>query len=311
MDRILPQGAAEVLNTAPEWFAWTIAQVPESHYVEANGNRLHYLEWNAKDNDKPVLLFVHGLRAHAHWWDFIAPFFMQSHRVIALDLSGMGDSGWREKYTAPLLSLDVTCFIEALGLARPAVVAHSYGGLCTLRAASMRPDLFGRVVVLDTFVIFPGETIFLDPPRVGGGKAYADRAAARQRYRLLPPQPEPAAALLDHIAFHSMREEEDGVRWKFDPGLNGVDIHLYDGDDMLRKISAPVDYCYGELSALVQAHHAQRIVDGLPDARGPVAIAEAHHHLMLDQPLALVSTLNALLAGDHARATISHAGVDR
>ncbi|MES3021803.1 MAG: alpha/beta hydrolase [Pseudomonadota bacterium] len=293
MDQTLPQGLAGV---APEWFEWAIAQAPHSHFVEANGNRLHYLEWNAQDSHKPVLLFVHGLRAHAHWWDFIAPFFIHSHRVVALDLSGMGESGWRPGYSAPLLAQDLICFIEALDLAAPTVVAHSYGGLCTLRAASMRPELFGRVVVLDTFVIFPGEKLFLDPPRVGGGKAYEDRAAARQRYRLLPPQPEPAAALLDHIAHHSMREGGDGVRWKFDPALNGVDIHLYDGDEMLAKISAPVDYCYGERSALVQAQHARRIVDALPNRRGPIAIAEAHHHLMLDQPLALVSTLNALLA---------------
>jgi pimeloyl-ACP methyl ester carboxylesterase len=296
MDQTLPQGVTGTADEAPEWFSWAIGQQPQSHYVETNGNRLHYLEWNAQDGHKPVLLFVHGLRAHAHWWDFIAPFFIEGHRVIALDLSGMGDSGWRPKYSATLLAKDVTSFIEALGLAAPTVVAHSYGGLCTLRAASMRPELFGRVVVLDTFVIFAGETIFLDPPRVGGGKPYESPAAARQRYRLLPPQPDPAAALLDHIAYHSMRETDDGVRWKFDPGLNGVDIHLYDGDEMLGKISAPVDYCYGDSSALVQAHHARRIVDALPNARGPIAIAEAHHHLMLDQPLALVSTLRALLA---------------
>ena len=296
MDQALPQGVERVAEAAPDWFAWAIAQQPQSGHVEANGNRLHYLEWNAQDVDKPVLLFVHGLRAHAHWWDFIAPFFTHSYRVIALDLSGMGDSGWRPMYSATLLAQDVTCFIEALGLLQPTVVAHSYGGLCALRAASMRPELFGRLVILDTFVIFAGETIFLDPPRVGGGKPYETVAAARQRYRLLPAQPEPAVALLDHIAYHSMRQADDGVRWKFDPGLNGVDIHLYDGAEMLAKISVPVDYCYGDSSALVEAHHARRIVLALPNVRGPIALAQAHHHLMLDQPLALISTLAALLA---------------
>lgn len=300
MDRRLPAGLADRIDSAADWFAWATAQRPQSAYVEANGNRLHYLEWNAqknaRDDGKPVLLFVHGLRAHAHWWDFIAPFFMQSHRVIALDLSGMGESGWHAKYSAPQLALDVNCFIEALHLPAPTVVAHSYGGLCSLRAASMQPALFGRLVILDTFVIFEGETIALDPPRPGSGKTYPDRAAATLRYRLLPPQPEPAPFLLAHIAYHSMRETEGGVRWKFDPGLNGEDIHLYDGDAMLGKISVPVDYCYGESSALVDADHARRIVAALPKARGPIAIPDAHHHLLLDQPLALVAILEALLA---------------
>jgi pimeloyl-ACP methyl ester carboxylesterase len=53
---------------------------------------------------------------------------------------------------------------------------------------------------------------------------------------------------------------------------------------------------YGEHSALVQEQHARRIVAGLPDCRGPIAIPDGHHHLMLDQPQALIATLNALLA---------------
>lgn len=299
MDRRLPEGLAQDVDPG-DWFAWATAQHPKSAHVEANGNRLHYLEWNpaegAGEDCRPVLLFVHGLRAHAHWWDFIAPFFMHSHRVIAVDLSGMGESGWHERYSAPQLALDVNRFIEALVLRMPTVVAHSYGGLCTLRAASMQPELFGRLVILDTYVVFEGATITLDPPRPGSGKTYPDRAAATLRYRLLPPQPDPAPALLAHIAQHSMRDTEDGVRWKFDPGLNGEDIHLYDGNEMLGKISTPVDYCYGDSSALVDAAHAQRIVAALPRARGPVVIPQAHHHLMLDQPLALVATLQALLA---------------
>ena len=138
MDRAAAPVPGELAEVAPPWFAWAVAQAPQSRYAEANGNLLHYLEWNTHDRTKPVLLFVHGLRAHAHWWDFIAPFFIESHRVIALDLSGMGDSGWREKYSATQLARDVTTFIEVLGLERPTVVAHSYGGLCTLRAASSR-----------------------------------------------------------------------------------------------------------------------------------------------------------------------------
>ncbi|MES2258551.1 MAG: alpha/beta hydrolase [Pseudomonadota bacterium] len=280
----------------PEWLEWAIAQQAQSGFVEANGNRLHYLEWNPHESDKPALLFVHGFRAHARWWDFVAPFFMRQYRVLALDLSGMGESGWREAYSAPQLAQDVTGFIDALGLAGLTVIAHSYGGLCTLRAASMRPELFGRVIVLDTFVLFEGETLPPDPRPIAGNRLYESRAAARQRYRLLPDQPVPDVALLDHIAMHSMRETEGGVRWKFDSRLQGGDTHLFDGAAMLGRITAPVDYVYGECSALVTPFYAQRTVDALPNSRGPVVIPSGHHHLMLDQPLALIATLRALLA---------------
>ncbi|MES2320766.1 MAG: alpha/beta hydrolase [Pseudomonadota bacterium] len=292
----MSEAGAEPEQGVPAWFAWAVAQKAQTGFVQANGVRLHYLEWNPGDTQKPVLLFVHGFRAHARWWDWIAPYFIETHRVIALDLSGMGESDRREAYSAPLLAADITAFIDARGLAGFTVVAHSYGGLTALRAASMRPELFGRVIVLDTFVIFAGAVIELDPPRLGGGPAYPNRAAARARYRLLPPQPDPLPVLIDHIAGHSMREDAEGVRWKFDSRLNGQDTHLYDGDDMLARITAPVDYVYGECSALVDAEHAQRIVAGLARARGPIVIPLGHHHLMLDQPLALVATLRALLA---------------
>ena len=41
---------------------------------------------------------------------------------------------------------------------------------------------------------------------------------------------------------------------------------------------------------------AERIVADLPDGRGPFAIPGAHHHMMIDQPLALIALLRGLLA---------------
>jgi pimeloyl-ACP methyl ester carboxylesterase len=126
----LEQVVPEPGDSAPEWFQWALSRKAESCFVEANGNRLHYFAWNMRDVGKPLLLFVHGFLAHARWWDFIAPYFMETHRVIAMDLSGMGESGWREAYSAPQLAHDVTSLIEALGLGPATAIAHSYGGLC-------------------------------------------------------------------------------------------------------------------------------------------------------------------------------------
>jgi pimeloyl-ACP methyl ester carboxylesterase len=38
------------------------------------------------------------------------------------------------------------------------------------------------------------------------------------------------------------------------------------------------------------------MVAALPDASGPIVIPNGYHHLMFDQPIALISTLRALLA---------------
>lgn len=283
-------------DTLPRWFRWAIGHKAESHFVESDGNQLHYLSWNLHETSKPLLVFVHGFRAHARWWDFIAPYFIATHRVVAMDLSGMGDSGWRETYTANVLAGDVSSFIRALGLGPAIVVAHSYGGLCALRAAADWPELIRHLVVIDTFFIFDDMPLPTDPVRITGHRVFPDLETARTRYRLMPPQPMPLACTVDHVFRHSLVETEGGLRWKFDGGLQQSGAHRHDSEALLARITTPVDYILGELSSLITATHARRVLDALPSARGPIAIPNGHHHLMLDQPIALISTLRALLS---------------
>ena len=66
----------------------SLARPGTSHYVEAAGVRLHYLEW-AGPPGAPVLLLLHGYLAHAHWWDFVAPWLATEHcRAGLLGLRG-------------------------------------------------------------------------------------------------------------------------------------------------------------------------------------------------------------------------------
>src|SRR5690606_13264894 len=98
------------------------------HAVTPDGVRIHYVCWNEHERDKPALLFVHGYRAHTHVWDFIAPFFTNQFRVVALDLSGMGDSDWRENYDYSIFKDDMLAVIDAAQLAPVTLVGHSFGG---------------------------------------------------------------------------------------------------------------------------------------------------------------------------------------
>jgi pimeloyl-ACP methyl ester carboxylesterase len=164
-----------------------------------------------------------------------------------------------------------------------------------VRAASERPELFNRVIVIDTYVVFENVQRAHDPARITQSRVYPDYATARKRYRLLPDQPVPLKCLVDHVAQHSLREVEGGLRWKFDRRLQGPGTHLQDGEGMLGRVRVPVDYIYGERSALIDALHAGRVTSALPNVRGPVVIPDGHHHLMLDQPIALIITLRGLL----------------
>ena len=280
----------------PEWFEWALAQARTSHFVDSAGARVHYAAWNAADMDKPGLLFAHGFLGHSHWWDFIAPFFTEHHRVFALDFSGMGESGHRAAYTGDCFVDDLEAVLGAMQGAEPAastVVGHSFGGARLLQACTQIPHAIGHAIVLDSFAQFHGDEL----PAHSYSPTPAptpDREATLARFRLLPPQPcEPC--LFDHVARHSLRRVGAGWTWRFDPALREFRPKAIDPES-LGRIDAPVDYVHAEASAVVSAERARRIAGALPRGRGPITMPRAGHHLMLDQPLALIGVLRTLLA---------------
>ena len=281
------------VDTLP-WLARTLAVKPVSGFFESEGARLHYLSWNAVEAHKPLLIFVHGYRAHAHWWDFIAPYFLEHHRVFALDLSGMGDSAHRSFYDARVFASDIAGLIKHLMSGPATVVAHSFGGGRVLRACADEPELFSHLIVVDSYVQFYSEPIMDPPVPRPDSRATPTRDALLERFRLSPPQATALPALTKYIAKHSIRPVEGGWDWKFDRRLP-TKVTEPEGQKVTALIQQPVDVIYGEFSNIVEPSRAQRTVAELPNGHGPICIPEGHHHIMLTQPLALISALLALL----------------
>ena len=279
---------------APDWFLAAVSLPTQSHYVQANGARIHYLSWNAHERHKPGLLLMHGFRGHARWWSFIAPYLCERFRVYALDFAGMGDSGARDSYDPLTFALDIAAVIADAGIAPATLVAHSFGGGRTLRLAAEHPELIEHAVILDSYVHFIDADEWRPKFGVGPRKIYPTYEAARERYRLTPPENAAADYVLDYIAFHSLERHGDGLRWKFDDKLAGG-VMERDGAEVLRRIRAPLTYMHGALSRVAEAGRARKIVEHIEGARGPIAVPEAHHHVMLDQPLALVAALRGAL----------------
>ena len=86
------------LADAPEWFRDALAVPFSDERLEVEGAAIHYLAWGQPG--RRGLVFVHGGGAHAHWWTHVAARFASEYRVVALDLSGHGDSGHRGRVRA-------------------------------------------------------------------------------------------------------------------------------------------------------------------------------------------------------------------
>jgi len=280
----------------PAWFAWALEHPGCSGFVEVEGHRLHYLGWGEENCDQPVLLLVHGMRGHAHWWDGVAPHLASNRRVIAVDLPGMGDSDHWPDYPRRFAARAINRLIDHLELGRVIGIGHSYGGSRLLQACAERPELYQRLVVLDSFILLPDVAIPADTASTSGKRYYPDLETALRRYRLMPEQPLALPCIVESIARHSLHREEQGWCWKFDPDLPRGVAHEDLGQDLLPLVTRPVDVVYGECSAVVDYAAAQQVVELLPFGRGPFGIPGSHHHLMIDQPLAVIAMLRGLLA---------------
>jgi pimeloyl-ACP methyl ester carboxylesterase len=281
-------------SAVPEWFTRAIAAPGESRFVEVDGTPIHYLSWNAADTGKPGLLFAHGFRAHARWWSFIAPFFLSRFRIVSLDFAGMGDSGNRREYTPLGFVRDIVGVLDHAGFDKATLVGHSFGGGRVARACAEVPQRVERAVIVDSHMRLTEEKRSTRPYEIGPRRVYPTFEAARSRFRLVPPEHRTAPYILDYVARHSLKEVEGGWTWKFDEQL----IPKHDDAktvDILGSIRVPVTFIYGDASAIVSRQHAHDIVRHIPNARGPIAIPQSHHHVLLDQPLSLVSALRAVV----------------
>lgn len=289
--------------SAPDWFEAAIATPTQSCLAEVAGCPIHYRLWpGAEAAGRPGMVFVHGSAAHSHWWDHIAPAFAGDHAVAALDLSGMGESGRRPRYRIELFAEEIGGVIDAAGFRAPVVVAHSFGAFAATHLALARPGAVGLLVVVDSHLaVPPGLRLPIHHPFTAAQRVYPTPEDALARFRLIPPQPVPEARILDHIGRHSLRAVEGGWTWKFE----GVQLSEENvGQAMflameaaLPRVTAPVVLIHGAQSVLVSAEIARHLAACFTPPAPVVAIPGGHHHLMLDQPLALIAALRGILAG--------------
>ena len=283
------------MSDAPGWFKRALAEEPRRSNHEVEGTSINVLEWGKVGN--PGLVLVHGGAAHARWWSHVAPMFSNQYHVTALDLSGHGDSGRRERYSHEVWAQEIVSVCEAVGFDRPPViVGHSLGGLVTIQLAATFGELLAGAIIVDSPVRRP------DPESEEGtrGRAfrspgvYPDLESALTHFYLIPPQPDADPWILDHVARHSLHETDEGWTWKFDANL--FTHTMVAMNEQLASVKCRVAMLRGEHSVVVPQDTAEYMYELMGRVSPVVTIPEAHHHLVLDQPLSFVTALRTLLA---------------
>jgi pimeloyl-ACP methyl ester carboxylesterase len=99
----------------------------------------------------PPLILIHGLLAYSFSWRYNLDAFAESHTVYALDLAGVGFS---ERKAGLDVSLRGSAerllrFMDALNIGAADLLGTSHGGALSILAASLAPERFDRLVLVD------------------------------------------------------------------------------------------------------------------------------------------------------------------
>ena len=285
-------------NEVPKWFTEAVSFPFQKRFLTASGCALSYVVWG--EPDKPPVVLVHGGAAHAMWWTAVAPELSRHYYVIAPDLSGHGDSGRREAYSLETWADEVIAVSEDAARGRPPVlVGHSMGGRVSIAAAAAyRGERLAGVVIVDSPLGEPDPESDRDKDgrTFRTQKTYPDLQTAISHFRLIPEQPCDRHYILDHIARHSLVQTQPGWTWKFDPRVLSQFPPTKTLRDYLPRVDCRLALIRGEFSAIVSPE-AGEYMRGLLSRSAPlVEIPQAHHHLILDQPLEFIAALRALLA---------------
>ncbi|EXG81691.1 alpha/beta fold hydrolase [Cryptosporangium arvum] len=281
------------MTGTPAWLTDALAADVELGVVEVDGVAIHYRAWGKPGNENGIV-FVHGGAAHSRWWDHVAPFFAGDRRVVALDLSGHGDSGRREEYLMARWADEVLAAAAHGGAGpNPLVIGHSMGGMVAITAARLRGTELAGAVAVDTpfWEDQPEEQAAGAQQAFGPLRRYPSREAALKRFKLIPEQDGNDPAIHAHIAETSLRAIDGDWNWKFDP-------NVFRGRG--RPVPLELPRCrvavFRAEHGLVPPDMGERIAERLGRVVPVVEIPLAAHHVMIDQPLSLITALRTLLA---------------
>jgi pimeloyl-ACP methyl ester carboxylesterase len=281
----------------PAWFTEALAAPVTEGQAVVDDVPIAYRAWGAGSRG---IVLVHGGAAHSRWWDHIGPLLAVDRRVVAVDLSGHGDSGRRESYSFDAWAREILAVAADAGLDAPTVIGHSMGGIVTLRLAALYGSRIEGAVVIDSPVRNPA-------PEQNAAQAqdrrvfrelhiYPTREAAIARFRPVPDQPV-LGYIADHVAATSVRQLDGGWTWKWDPR---VFLRGEAPPPPLTRLECRVALFRAE-HGIMSAEMSEIMYDRLGRVAPVIEIPVAGHHIMLDQPIALAAALRTLLSDwDHS-----------
>jgi pimeloyl-ACP methyl ester carboxylesterase len=248
---------------------------------------------------KPVLVFVHGLSGTWQNWLLNIPAFMDTHRVIAPDLPGFGESPMpREKISIQNYARNLGGLLQELGVESAAVVGNSMGGFVAAELALSFSTMVEKLVLVSAAGLSIEE--YRRAPLLVGARVWAagatwvgargDSVVTRPRARRLGLQlivryPE---KLSPALTFELTRGAGTAG---FVPAMEAMVTYSF--REHLARIEAPTLIVWGRNDMLVPRGDAREYVRLIGDNARREMFEDTGHLAMVERP----TRFNELVAG--------------
>jgi esterase len=278
----------------------TTSLEPTNQTLDANGLRVHYLDWG--NPGAPPVVCVHGYTSSAQAFNALARRFHDRYHFVAMDVRGHGESAWSPAgaYQYRDHVDDLAAVVDKLGLSRFALIGTSMGGIIAMAYAGAHPDRLTHLVINDI-----GPDVELGSQRITqmvGSRpdefGTLDDAMAYRRQM----SPIVAGRTLDdqrELALGVLRQRPDGRWiWKMDPAYIQQRVKIGPPErpalwPALHRVTCPTLVVWGSDSDVLSGAQARRMVEALVDGE-LVTVPGVGHAPTLVEP-AVVTALERFL----------------
>lgn len=258
--------------------------------LAAEGRLIHYrLEAAARGADGPTLALIDPLGADFRIWDPTTPHLTPGRPLLRHDKRGHGLSaapagGWRiEDYAA-----DLALLLDHLQLKRVDLVGLSIGGLIALALIDARPDLVGRLALLDTGAAIGTTELWMERAALAEAEGMESVAAATRERWFTPA----SRAARPDLALYELMVARQPVA-----GYAAACRALADADvtSAARRVAVPSLCVVGAEDGSTPPETMRELASLIPHARYE-EIAACGHIPCVERPEALAALLNAHFA---------------
>jgi pimeloyl-ACP methyl ester carboxylesterase len=274
-----------------------------SRDIEIDGRMVHVVD---SGGDGPPLLWLHGLGGVWQNWLLNIPAFMATHRCVAFDLPGFGESELpRGELSIRAFAKTADAVCDQLGIESPVVIGNSMGGFVGAELALLFPTRVAKLVLVSAAGL---STEYVKrEPVLAVARAWAaltTRAGAQVDTVIRRPRLRRAAlqAVVRYPERLSVPLTTELVRGAGSPGFNAAfrELLSYSFRDKLERIEVPVLIVWGRNDILVPVEDAEMFEHLIGENAHSVIFDDTGHLAMMERPGRFNELVAGFLAGEHA-----------